>query len=148
MKIALCCVSPLLQSSLEFFLRDHCVEESASEFIITDEPQNLQSAKPVCIVSDGEDSHIRKPFSAQSLREDLEVFYESIYNQVLSQSSGISTNADSVEFAQMDMTLFKPPMEAPSYPHSTPALSLEAQIASLAQEFAKKVVKLIQENQT
>lgn len=146
MKITLCCTSPLLQSSLEFFLKDYCVDESISDFIITDDPQNLQSSKPLCIVSDGEDSHIRKPFSAQSLREDLQIFYEEMQRQILSQASlGIPSSLDSVGFVE-EITSFKPPMDEPSYPHSSPS-SLEAQIASLAQEFAKKVIKLVQENQ-
>lgn len=146
MKITLCCTSPLLQSSLEFFLKDYCVDESISDFIITDDPQNLQSSKPLCIVSDGEDSHIRKPFSAQSLREDLQIFYEEMQSQILSQASlGIPSSLDSVGFVE-EITSFKPPMDEPSYPHSSTS-SLEAQIASLAQEFAKKVIKLVQENQ-
>lgn len=118
-----------------------------SDFIITDDPQNLQSSKPLCIVSDGEDSHIRKPFNAQSLQEDLEVFYEEVQSQILSKASlGISSNLDSVGFID-EIISFKPPMDEPSYPHNSTSVSLEAQITSLAQEFAKKVIKLIQENQ-
>lgn len=147
MKVALCCSSPLLQSSLEFFLKEYCVDESMSEFIITDNPQNLQSSKPLCIVSDGEDSHIRKPFNAQSLREDLQMFYEAMQSRILSQASlGILSGLDAVGFVE-EITSFKPPMDEPSYPHSPTSTSLESQITSLAQEFAKKVIKLVQENQ-
>lgn len=141
LKIALRCFSPLLQSGLDFFLKDYHADESMCDFVMTDEPQNLQTTKPVCIISDGKDSHIRKPFSAQTLIEDLQKFYENLQVQKMQQQ--MKKSLDGL-LANEDMPLFEPPMSAPSYPYQA---HLEAEITSLAREFAMKVVNLLQERQ-
>lgn len=136
MKIALKCQSPLLESSLMMFLRDYIVCEEECNFIISDEP--IDGHKAVCLIRDGEDSHIRKPFTKESLLEDLHQFYQSIMlNPPLQNKIEASS-------AQESLKDFVPLMSPPNYPRNEHTQDLQEQIQKLAQEFAQKVVTLVQ----
>ncbi len=136
MKIALKCQSPLLESSLTMFLRDHIVCEEECDFVISDEL--IESNKAVCLINDREDSHIRKPFTKESLLEDLHRFYETItLNPPLKNTLEVSS-------AQESLQDFVPLMSPPNYPHSEHTQDLQEQIQKLAQEFAQKVIALVQ----
>ena len=91
MKIAISCLSPLVQSSLEYFLKDSVTSEAECDFIISDD-ENRRDTKPLCLVLDEAYSHIRKPFNTQSLNEDLAAFYEKLtYSHKNTESSSLHT---------------------------------------------------------
>ena len=69
MKIALIGDSPLLDKSLEMFLKDYLTSYKQCDFIVTTKP--LQNAhKPVFLV--------QKPFTKEILLQNLESFYAQI----------------------------------------------------------------------
>lgn len=129
MKIAISCLSPLVQSSLMYYLKDYLVEEEDCEFLITDD-ENRVSPKPLCLVVEGEHSHIHKPFSAQSLHLDIEAFYKNLPETPLS-------------LPQESVRNFEPPMSPPIYPKNKSVL-IESQIRALCDSYAKELAdKLI-----
>ena len=153
MKIALLCHSPLVQSSLGFFLENYLSSEEECDFIITDD-ETRKSHKPICLVSDEAHSHIHKPFTQQSLQEDLQSFYEKLlYTQLhhkpesTPSESSLNAALESAIAADLaQMTPFEPSLTPPSYPKDTSS-ELEAQIHALTQQSAKdlasKIIELI-----
>ncbi len=133
MKVAISCVSPLVQSSLNFFLKDLCVSEVECDFIITDDEQK-QGSKPLCLVIDEPYSHIRKPFSEKTLQEDLKAFCEKLQYS--------SKYKKEVQDFPQDMKPFSPPMSPPSYPQSKED-SLEEQIYRLCEQSARELTDKI-----
>lgn len=131
MKIALSCGSPLVQSSLEFFLKNMLVSEEECDFVITDD-EKKQSNKPLCLVIDEAYSHIKKPFNAQSLSEDLRAFYEKIQYS--------SKKAESLNQAPQ-FEPFSPPMQPPVYAHKGD--DLESRIYALCEEHTKELAQKI-----
>jgi len=74
MKIALICNSLLLSESLKIFLRPYLVSLKTAHFIISD--QKLDINKPVFIISNDKDAHLKKPFVMSSLMSALDSFYK------------------------------------------------------------------------
>lgn len=128
MKIAISCVSPLVQSSLEHFLKDMLVSEEECDFVISDD-EKRQSAKPLCLVLDEPYSHIRKPFSAQSLNDDLQAFDEKIRYS----SKKIESTTNEIPFES-----FVPSVEPPVYAHSN-AQDIQSLIRAVCDEHAKEL---------
>ena len=143
MKVALRCQSPLLQNSLGMFLKDYLSDEGICDFIISDEV--LHSAKAVCYVNDSADSHIHKPFTKESLLQDVQHFYENLQK---SSSHSKSLNSTFMPSSLDSMETFIPPMSPPSYPHRAAESDLQGQIQELAQEFAQKVIALLESNRS
>lgn len=80
MKIYLQCQSPLLQSTLEFFLKDYLCELEECDMIVSDCELELDN-DILCYVGEASDTHkpvIKKPFSKTSLLSDLEAFYKNL----------------------------------------------------------------------
>ncbi|MCX2717638.1 hypothetical protein OQH61_07815 [Helicobacter sp. MIT 21-1697] len=139
MKIAISCFSPLVQNSLSFFLKDYLSSESECDFIITDDINQKHYTKAVCLVSDDVHSHIRKPFTQQSLSEDIQAFYEKIQSQAVD----ISHQSTHLQETQTLPEAFEPPMSPPSYPQPKIPKQLESQIEQLCQESAKELTQKI-----
>lgn len=133
MKIAISCVSPLVQRSLSFFLKEYCVDEEESDFIISDD-ENKQSKKPLCLIIDEAHSHIRKPFSAESLYEDIRAFYEK-----LQYSHNHKT--DSIKIR--DMKSFHPSMSPPNYPQRDMSECIRDICMKNAENLANEIISLL-----
>lgn len=88
MKIHLLIKSPLLQSTLQGYLRDYLSEFDECEFVITDDIE-CGVGKPICLISFNENADILRPIYKENLMRDLAKF-----------------NANLKEIARLDMGKF------------------------------------------
>lgn len=140
-KIAICCTSPLLQSSLERFLHAYLVDEKHCDFIIADEP--LQSHKAICLIGEEKESHIKKPFTQQSLLEDINHFFDYLqHNKKLESSTTEEYTATHNQNSNQDFYLHAKALD--SKQNLQP--QLEEQIELLCKSFAKQLIELIEKN--
>ena len=73
MKIALKCNSPLLQKSLEIFLKEYKADIKECDFVVSD--YDMQVGKPIFLVSHSENANQKIPFTRDMLHSSLSVFY-------------------------------------------------------------------------
>ncbi|WP_025454704.1 hypothetical protein [Helicobacter pylori] len=73
MKIFLFCKSLLSQKSLEFYLSDCLSPMGVCDFVLSDD-ETLETNKPLCFIEE----RLRKPFTKQSVREDVKNFYRAL----------------------------------------------------------------------
>ncbi|PUD82838.1 dihydroneopterin aldolase [Helicobacter pylori] len=73
MKIFLSCKSLLIQRSLEFYLSDCLSPVEVCDFVLSDD-ETLEINKPLCFIEEC----LRKPFTKQSVREDIKNFYRAL----------------------------------------------------------------------
>ncbi|QIC82687.1 dihydroneopterin aldolase [Helicobacter pylori] len=73
MKIFLSCKSLLIQRSLEFYLSDCLSPMGVCDFVLSDD-ETLEINKPLCFIEE----YLRKPFTKQSVREDVKNFYRAL----------------------------------------------------------------------
>ena len=71
MKVAVQCESPLLQRSLELFLKGHLSSLKQCDVVVSDQ-RLAETGRPVLLVSSGSDADIVKPFSRSQLMIVLE----------------------------------------------------------------------------
>ncbi|GAA9609329.1 hypothetical protein UBN99_06600 [Helicobacter pylori] len=73
MKIFLSCKSLLSQRSLEFYLSGCLSPMEVCDFVLSDD-EKLETNKPLCFIEE----HLRKPFTKQSVKEDINNFYHAL----------------------------------------------------------------------
>ncbi|GAA7314238.1 hypothetical protein HpM067_03240 [Helicobacter pylori] len=73
MKIFLSCKSLLNQRSLEFYLSGCLSPMEVCDFVLSDD-EKLETNKPLCFIGE----HLRKPFTKQSVKEDVKNFYHAL----------------------------------------------------------------------
>ncbi|GAA7334083.1 hypothetical protein NP0158_10690 [Helicobacter pylori] len=73
MKIFLSCKSLLIQRSLEFYLSDCLSAMEVCDLVLSDD-EKLETNKPLCFIEE----HLRKPFTKQSVKEDINNFYRAL----------------------------------------------------------------------
>lgn len=73
MKIFLSCKSLLSQKSLEFYLSGCLSPIEVCDFVLSDD-ETLEINKPLCFIEE----RLRKPFTKQSVREDVKNFYRAL----------------------------------------------------------------------
>ncbi|WP_120894859.1 dihydroneopterin aldolase [Helicobacter pylori] len=73
MKIFLSCKSLLSQKSLEFYLGDYLSSIEVCDFVLSDD-EALEINKPLCFIEEC----LRKPFTKQSVKEDVKNFYRAL----------------------------------------------------------------------
>ncbi|WRA96113.1 dihydroneopterin aldolase [Helicobacter pylori] len=73
MKIFLSCKSLLIQRSLEFYLSDCLSPVEVCDFVLSDD-ETLEINKPLCFIEE----YLRKPFTKQSVKEDVKNFYRAL----------------------------------------------------------------------
>ncbi len=115
MKIAVACTSPLLQKSLELFLKRHLSSLTHSHIIIRDE-RCIEDPKCFFIGSDAS-ADLQKPFSKSQLILALEKHYASLYPK---KESDIKLERDSLDFS-----------------------ILEERIESLTQEYQSNILRTV-----
>ncbi|WP_100953709.1 dihydroneopterin aldolase [Helicobacter pylori] len=73
MKVFLSCKSLLIQRSLEFYLSDCLSAMEVCDLVLSDD-ERLETNKPLCFIEE----HLRKPFTKQSVKEDINNFYRAL----------------------------------------------------------------------
>ncbi len=73
MKVALVCESPLLQKSLELYLKAHISSYEACDFVISD--RAVKSKKPVLFIGKRKDASLQVPFSKEQVLSLTQQFY-------------------------------------------------------------------------
>ncbi len=73
MKIFLSCKSLLIQRSLEFYLSDCLSSVEVCDLVLSDD-EKLETNKPLCFIEE----RLRKPFTKQSVKEDIKNFYRAL----------------------------------------------------------------------
>ncbi|EMG93036.1 hypothetical protein HMPREF1400_01173 [Helicobacter pylori GAM119Bi] len=73
LKIFLSCKSLLIQKSLEFYLSDCLSPMGVCDFVLSDD-EALETNKPLCFIEE----RLRKPFTKQSVKEDVKNFYRAL----------------------------------------------------------------------
>lgn len=97
MKIAIMCESELLQKSLEPYLKDYQTSLEKCDFVLSD--YQACDMKPVCLVGNFSGAHIKKPFTPETLKANLRIFYERYCKG--KQIASLSPK-DAKTFAQID----------------------------------------------
>ncbi|MBN2896976.1 MAG: hypothetical protein JXK05_13915 [Campylobacterales bacterium] len=123
MKVAIQCVSPLLQRSLELFLKDRLSSLKQCDVVIRDRLSSDVS-HPQFVIAQGADAQLSKPFSKSQLLLALEQF--------------IGRNEVHVALSSMDEAF---------EPAATDRLgALEARIVRLTQNYQNELIQLIREH--
>ncbi len=78
MKIAIECDSPLLQKSLELFLKKYIVDVDLCEFIVSD---HVIHDRVYFLVSSEKDARLRVPFTKDRLMGTLAGFYKHVLKE-------------------------------------------------------------------
>ena len=73
MKISILVKSPLLERTLQLYLREHLANVDECDFVITDEVDDTLN-KPICLINFSEDADILRPIYRDSLMGDLARF--------------------------------------------------------------------------
>ncbi len=73
MKVSILVKSPLLERTLQLYLREYLVNVDECDFVITDEIDEALN-KPICLINFSEDSDILRPIHKESLMSDLSRF--------------------------------------------------------------------------
>ena len=73
MKVSILVKSPLLERTLQLYLREYLVNVDECDFVITDEVDEALN-KPICLINFSEDSDILRPIYRDSLMGDLSRF--------------------------------------------------------------------------
>ncbi|GAA6823379.1 hypothetical protein AOH185_09170 [Helicobacter pylori] len=81
MKIFLSCKSLLIQRSLEFYLSGCLSPMEVCDFVLSDD-EKLETNKPLCFIEE----RLRKPFTKQSVKEDIKNFYHALKTSELKTS--------------------------------------------------------------
>ncbi len=126
MKVAIQCVSPLLQRSLELFLHDRLSSYKQCDLVIRDRPRAGEE-HPQFLIGPREGAHLEKPFSKSQLLLSLEKFMQD--RQV---------GRDAMETARM---MEEPEVVQKSSPEGFALL--EKRITQLTREYQENVMKAV-----
>ena len=77
MKINISCKSPILQKTLDLYLKNYVSSYDNCDFVISDVIFDGVN-KPICLATFRADSDIRRPMHKESLFDDLSIFYKNI----------------------------------------------------------------------
>ena len=123
MKIHLLIKSPLLQSTLQGYLRDYLSEFDECEFVITDDIE-CEAGKPICLISFNENADILRPIYKENLMRDLAKF-----------------NANLKEIARLDMGKFDNILDLGELSRIRQSLDLINGVADSAPKHEKSEIK-------
>ncbi len=73
-KISVICDSPLLNGALERFLKEYLSPYKNCDIVVSDKAINID--KPLFLISNIENSHLKKPFTRSQLMLKLNSFYK------------------------------------------------------------------------
>lgn len=86
MKINIACKSPILQKTLNLYLKDYISSIESCDFVIADTIFD-NTNKPIALATFMADSDIRRPIHRESLFNDLSIFYENLNKLPKSQKA-------------------------------------------------------------
>jgi len=72
MKVYIDCNSLLIQKALEYYLKEYIVSKEEADFIVTD--HNIESQKPIFLISKSDKGNLKNPFTKKMLFDALESF--------------------------------------------------------------------------
>ncbi|MEA2110473.1 MAG: hypothetical protein U9P71_00340 [Campylobacterota bacterium] len=122
MKVAVQCVSPLLQKSLEIFLKPHLCSLKQCDVVLRDMKVEDDEHPSIYIATD-DDADIKKPFSPS----ELKIALHKIVN---------TKDADEEDIVQIVESLDK---------HNRDFELLEAKIDTLTQEYKQNILNTVKE---
>ncbi len=125
MKVAIECTSPLLQKSLEMFLKPYLSSLKQCDVVLRDYQVDDDNHRSLYIAS-SDDADIKKPFSEAELKL---ILHKTLHADEVHESKTLGL-ADAVKAVSI------PPVER-SYEQ------LEAQIEQLTQEYQANILKVI-----
>ena len=102
MKVSILVKSPLLERTLQLYLREYLVNVDECDFVITDEIDETLN-KPICLINFSEDSDILRPIHKESLMSDLSRF--SAKAREIRKSFETSNQLDLVELSRLKQSL-------------------------------------------
>ncbi|RAX55257.1 hypothetical protein CCY99_00730 [Helicobacter sp. 16-1353] len=145
MKINIVCESVILQKTLDSYLKDYISNYEDCDFIIADCIDESFN-KPICLVTFGEDSDIRRPIHRESLFNDLEKFNKSIseiprinvekFNNILDMNEleNLKKSLDSINNLQDDLK------------DNTNQDALKNEIENIIRDFTDRLYNAIKKN--
>ncbi|PZT48878.1 hypothetical protein B6S12_00860 [Helicobacter valdiviensis] len=119
MKIALISDSQLLNRSLEIYLKDYLTSYKLCDFIVTTKP--MEANKPIFLIGDYEEAHLKKPFTKELLLQKLQAFYlANLEGQTLNSTQTIQTQEENKEQNKIRETnLNSATLDLPNFPPQT-----------------------------
>ena len=107
MKISLNCNSLLLNATLQSYLGSCIVSYDECDFVISDRLEDF--SKPICLVDFSPNSKVQRPFSRDSLRNDLNLFFNEIQPLLLSREDKLNREIDDIlrEFSSKIIEVIK-----------------------------------------
>jgi hypothetical protein len=97
MKIAVVCQSPLLQKSLEIFLKKYISSAKKSDIIVRDTPCMKTESKPCFYIGNDSEADLMKPFSKSQLILALERRYKELF-----EKQEVQQNEASMDFSILE----------------------------------------------
>jgi hypothetical protein len=98
MKIAVECQSPLLQKSLEIFLKNYISSAKKSDIVIRDTPCMKTETKPCFYIGNERQADLMKPFS----KSQLILALERRYKELLAQQHPTHQSGESMDFSILE----------------------------------------------
>lgn len=143
MKIYIHCQSPILQKTLDLYLKDYISSCDDCDFVISDAIfDNID--KPICLATLRGDSDIKRPLHKESLFKDLDLFYKQL-NKPSSDSVKKSDNILDIN----ELTNLRQSLDSINNLQSKSNVNidpLKSQIDSIFQDFANKLYDVIKKN--
>lgn len=136
MKIALICDSLLLDKSLEMYLKEYLTSYKLCDFVVATQPVDTQ--KPVFLIGDRGEVHLKIPFTKELLFKELESFYQNLDNHNPKPPSIDSKSEDAA--TQHASTNLVEPLEF------MPPNVLNVKIEAILRRYAKEIEEVIAEH--
>ncbi|MDE6885531.1 MAG: hypothetical protein K2P17_00595 [Helicobacteraceae bacterium] len=136
MKINILCKSPLLQKTLDSYLKEYITNYDECDFIIFDEiDENFN--KPICLINFNEDSDIRRPIYKESLLSDLEKFNKQVEEISRININKFNTILDTNELESLKKSLDSINIESKNKDE------IRSEIENIVQDFTNRLYEVL-----
>lgn len=145
MKVSILVKSPLLERTLQLYLREYLVNVDECDFVITDEIDEALN-KPICLINFSEDSDILRPIHKESLMSDLSRFNAKA--REIRKSFETSNVLDLGELSRLKQSLeiingAESSAESPTHTQNNNEKDIKDKIDIIVQDFANKLYEAI-----
>lgn len=147
MKIHLLIKSPLLQSTLQGYLRDYLSEFDECEFVITDDVE-CGVGKPICLISFNENADILRPIYKENLMRDLAKFNANLKEIARLDMGKFDNILDLGELSRIkqSLDLINGVDSAPKHEKSEIKQEIEREIEQIVQDFKTRLYGILSQN--
>lgn len=148
MKIHLLIKSPLLQGTLQGYLRDYLSEFDECEFVITDDIE-CGVGKPICLVGFDENADILRPIYKENLMRDLAKFNANLKEIARLDVGKFDNILDLGELSRIRQSLDLINGEADSAPKDEKSeikQEIEREIEKIVQDFKTRLYGILSQN--